>query len=401
MWFKGEKEIPHYEIFKLKSVKINASWHDVFVPPGSPLSVHPLHFIYASTRASILGGKIGLRGQLAGLGLGSSALCYLTPSKAGKSYTPTTRLFLHNNFKYAKDFVGSSIKGTIGASLAYLEMQRMGYAWSGHWEDCAPSTHVPIIPPTKKAKATTKKSSTTPKASTPDFIFASSSEICLVDAKGSSRALDEVRSFTKGEWKRQIYPNRRVNLIGGGAPTEGRIISSALKHPQGVGVISAHGYFRSQKTTSESKKIKGFEGSLKAVQKVNYTNAFYLLGLNRMAEQLRGKGDDSAWKQLSWALSQAKEVDGSGKVFSGPMRVVDLGRQGAWLMQPFCRIDTLENAFTSLSDGESSPLPTTDLLFPEKTEKLSDAAGSKLQGTERMVVQSHDGVGAIFQRVDI
>ena len=160
MWFSGSKVIPFYELHNLKHVKTNAVWHKPVAPPGVSLAVDPLLFIYASTRSSILGKRIGLRGQLAGLGLGSVSLCYLAPLISSGVKLPSNKLFLHHNFDNTKDFIGSSIKGTIGASLAYLEMQRLGYAWSGHWEDCVSATGTSVT-------------------ATPDFIFASARDCAL------------------------------------------------------------------------------------------------------------------------------------------------------------------------------------------------------------------------------
>lgn len=146
MWLFGNKIIPIYELHNLKHVKTNAVWSKAVTPVGSPLSVGPLLFIYASVRTSILGPKVGLRGQLAGAALGSAALCYLTPFLKSAIALPPNSIFLHHNFYNAKDFIGASIKGTIGAALAYLEMQHLGYAWNGHWEDCVASTGISADP---------------------------------------------------------------------------------------------------------------------------------------------------------------------------------------------------------------------------------------------------------------
>lgn len=386
MWFSGSKVIPFYELHNLKHVKKNAVWHKPVAPPGVSLAVDPLLFIYASTRSSILGKRIGLRGQLAGLGLGSVSLCYLAPLISSGVKLPSNKLFLHHNFDNTKDFIGSSIKGTIGASLAYLEMQRLGYAWSGHWEDCVSATGTSVT-------------------ATPDFIFASARDVCLVDAKGSARPFSDVGTLAKNEWKRQIYSNRNVKLKLGGMPTEGRIIATTLVRPRAVGLVAAHGRFRTPRAHLTMPKVPVNPDSLaiKSVQKTNFTNAFYLLGLNALASKLINANDNGlgAQKQLAWALAQAEVIDGQGAVFKGISRFVNLGSEGAWIMQPFCRADILREAFLYLDSNDAPPVSSAALILPTNIELGREFSGGALRSAERMIVQSRDGVGAIFDRVNI
>ncbi len=110
MWFSGGKDIPGYEHYRLKHVKTNAVWEAPSAVTSAPMNLHPAHFLYGSTRSSIMGKRLGLRGQLAGLGLGSAALCYLRPDAPS---VPLGRLSLHGNFNNAKDFVGTTIKGVV------------------------------------------------------------------------------------------------------------------------------------------------------------------------------------------------------------------------------------------------------------------------------------------------
>lgn len=390
MWFHGIKDIPRYELHRLKQVRKKASWDKAIIPAGAPLAVDPLLFIYASTRASILGSKIGLRGQLAGQGLAAAALCYLTPNVHGATAKHLNRIFLHHNFGHAKDFIGSSIKGTIGASLAYLEMQNLGYAWCGHWEDCTSLTV-----PTATSSATTK-------VPAPDFVFASSSNVCLVDAKGSARTMKEVRVIAKSEWRRQIYSNRHVKLDGGGTATEGRIIAASLANPNGVGLVTAHGRFLGPSRTPGSggmSPVSTTSKAIKAVQKINFTNAFNFLGLHSMAGHLIGGPLGKARAEMSGARLSAVDIDDFGAVYIGEHRIIDLGGQGAWTMQPFCRLDVLEEAFESLLSDSAPAIAQPPAMLTPNPDNAESSGDGKMTSSDQVILQSRDGVGAIFKRI--
>jgi len=399
MWFHGIKDIPRYELYKLKQVRTKASWDKPVIPAGPPLAIDPLLFIYASTRASILGQKIGLRGQLAGRGLGAAALCYLTPNLYSPGAKVTNKIFLHHNFNYTKDFIGSSIKGAIGAALAYLEMQDQGYAWCGHWEDCT----APAVSTTSSVASTsTASGSAKAKAPAPDFVFASSSNVCLVDAKGSARTMKEVRQIAKHEWKRQIYSNRLVKLVGGGTVTEGRIIAASLANTNGVGLVTAHGRFLGSSLppgTGHASRVSTTRKAIKTVQRINFTNAFYLLGLNAMANHFIGGPLGLARAEMDAARRSAVNIDDLSSVYAGGRQIVDLGEQGAWAMQPFCRHDVLEEAFENLvSDNAPAVAETPAMLAPLPGNARSSGDG-KVVSADRVILQSRDGVGAIFERV--
>ena len=403
MWFHGIKDVPRYELYKLKQVRTKASWDKPVIPGGPPLAIDPSLFIYASTRASILGQKIGLRGQLAGRGLGAAALCYLTTNLYSPGAKATNNIFLHHNFNYTKDFIGSSIKGTIGAALAYLEMQDQGYAWCGHWEDCTTPAVSTTSPSASTSKTTVSaKVKAKAKAPAPDFVFASSSNVCLVDAKGSARTMQEVQQIAKNEWKRQIYSNRLVTLAGGGTATEGRIIAASLANPNGVGLVTAHGRFIGSSLppgTGHSSRVSTTSKAIKTVQKINFTNAFYLLGLNAMANHFIGGPLGLARAEMDAARRSAVDIDDLGSVYTGKRRIVDLGDQGAWTMQPFCRLDVLEEALENLvSDNAPAVAETPAMLAPPPDNAKSSGDGKGVSASQ-VIFQSRDGVGAIFERV--
>ncbi|RMS08252.1 hypothetical protein ALP72_00624 [Pseudomonas coronafaciens pv. coronafaciens] len=389
MWFSGGKDIPGYEHYRLKHVKTNAVWEAPSAVTSAPMNLHPAHFLYGSTRSSIMGKRLGLRGQLAGLGLGSAALCYLRPDAPS---VPLGRLSLHGNFNNAKDFVGTTIKGVVGASLAYWEMQHLGYAWEGHWEDFFPPSAVP-------GRATPA----------PDFIFASDADVCLVDAKGSSRPFSEIGSIAKGEWKRQIYPNRNAAFKSGGLPTEGRVIALVLDpNHTGVGLVTAYGRFRKGVVPavgngagialSPDDPSPSFS-AIKAVQKVNFTNVLFLLGLYEIAGFLINdqQTQQSAKAQFGLVAQRTVEIGGIGMVYTGASRFFDLGDQGGWVMRPFCHIDTLREVYEAFVLGLGGELSTKQLILPKDMSPVK--VGNEPKPKERMVVQSRDGVGAVFERV--
>jgi hypothetical protein len=386
MWFFGNADVPRREYYKFRHIKTtNAVWEKVVSPYStSPLSVNPLLFAYAATRASILGPRIGLRGQLAGAGLATASLSYLTlfPPK-GIATPPTKRIYLHHNFENAKDFVGSSIKGTIGAAIAYLEMQGSGYAWSGHWEDCVVSTSATAFP---------------------DFVFASAHEVCLVDAKGSASAFAEVGGMAKSEWKRQIYPNASATMKLGGTPTEGRVIASALT-PTGLDLVTAHGKFSRSRAKSATAALQGSPspGAVRSVQRVNFTNAFFLLGLNWLAsalipadteERVRRPTPAQIEEQRLTATQEAQEIDDGERVYIGPSRVFAPGTERAWTMQPFCRTSIIDAVVRSFLENQPDfQVPPTELMLPVIANTDLDD-----EMLDRVVFQSRDGVGMIFTR---
>jgi len=271
-------------------------------------------------------------------------------------------------------------------------MQHLGYAWEGHWEDFFPPSAVP-------GRAT----------AAPDFIFASDTDVCLVDAKGSSRPFSEIGSIAKGEWKRQIYPNRNAAFKSGGLPTEGRVIASVLDpNHTGVGLVTAYGRFRkgvvpafgngAAKALSPDDLSPSFS-AIKAVQKVNFTNVLFLLGLYEIAGFLINdqQTQQSAKAQFGLVAGRSVEIGGIGMVYTGASRFFDLGNQGGWVMRPFCHIDTLTEVFAAFVLGLGGELSTKQLILPEDMSPVR--VGNERRPKERMVVQSRDGVGAVFERV--
>jgi len=58
MWFHGIKDVPRYELYKLKQVRTKASWDKPVIPTGPPLAIDPTLFIYASPAHQYSGKKL-------------------------------------------------------------------------------------------------------------------------------------------------------------------------------------------------------------------------------------------------------------------------------------------------------------------------------------------------------
>lgn len=371
MWFTSAAEISRKKRFTLKKIKKNVGWNLPVSPYGNDLAIDPLMFVYAAMRASIVGYKIGLRGQIAGALLGAAALAYLYKPKSNSSST-ADRIRLHWNAHSLKDFVGTGMKGTIGAALAYLEMQDLGYVWKGHWEDCingsASGAH-------------------------PDFVFASSTDVCLVDAKGSSSGQVLVEKTAKNEWTRQIRPNLGTVLRFGGTATEGMVIAADLASSADVSLISTYGRLNAA-TSPATPPAKASASAIAAVQRANLINVCFLLGCTDVAFSLLRGGNASG---LSSFIKQKapQALEGGGDVIIGPVRLSVPSQKGIWLVRPFARVHMLEamaSKFSGDTPSMSVDIPQFNLIVPRIFEEN--------WGEEKQIVQSRDGVGVIFSHSD-
>jgi hypothetical protein len=312
-------------------------------------------FAYAAARSSIVGAKLGLRGQIAGLGLASASLSYLTKPVPDD-------IFLHHNFTLLKDFVGTSLKGTIGAAIAYLEMLDLGYVWQGHWEDCVSSMSGDAHP---------------------DFIFAKPSTICLVDAKGTTLSAD---STAKQEWRRQIYENRAVKLKFGGTADEGRVVATALSETDPAVVVSAYGSWAKPGPTGV--KTAPSPGAVASVQRANFIDAFFLVGLSNLAWKLVGRNDVGSLEQGTARLVSLRGEE----VYVGPIRMTLALDDQQWIMQPFCRKEVVDAAIRYVSGDRSVPM--------EHSVREGGLVRSHADDLNATFIDGPDGVGVRFRRVD-
>ncbi|HDR9771433.1 TPA: hypothetical protein QDC27_006951 [Burkholderia cepacia ATCC 25416] len=381
MWFNGNAEIYRFQHIEVKSITSRINWGDSSTPFGPSQVISPLEFVYAAMRASITGPRLGLRGHLAGGALAVSALSYLSKWRPRAVYGPAFGdLFYHENARYLKDFVGSTVKGTVGAALTFLEMQSRGYPWFGHWEDCSNS---------ESTKAH------------PDFVYASSLDVCLVDAKGSASSFWSVMDRVKGEWREQILANAHIPLAFGGTATEGRVIAATLSRSTGTGLISAYG------------RLPELVGPLKlppayllpynpahfAVQRAHFISVFFLLGLNSLAFCLLNPSQQSRSRALTErddALQAVQRfVDGHG-VYVGPARLSFQAGSNTWTMRLYAREHVIRDASDHLLLDRPELVETPMVRQRPQADQIIVLEAEN--APREVLVESADGVGAIFSR---
>lgn len=374
MWFSGDAQIQRETLFLVKNIGPNKiTWKPGAKPYAPALDVNPWSFAYAATRVSALGAKVGLRGQLAGSGLSVAALAYLLRHAPPGPTPPSLRL--HSEFFLLKDFVGTSLKGNIGAAFAFINMQDRGYVWSGHFEDCVTAT---------------------PIGAHPDFVFANSTDVCLVDGKGSASSIPKIELKVKAEWRRQIRPWIATPMKFGGLPTEGRVIASAMSISAGMHLVTAHGQFQPPAPVGGSVALPRTR-AVESVQLANYVDACLLLGRDDLAQQMSDRRREALGVVVAiWLGDGDQKIDDGEQVYLGTPRLALQGEREQWSMQPFCRAHILNAAVRKFS-GELPDLdiPATQALVPPAPR---DGMEDRL---DRVIVQSRDGVGALFRRVSL
>ncbi len=363
MWYFGRAKFQRARSYEFDKMGVKASWNAVVSPYGPDLTVNPLAFMYAAARTSITGEKLGLHGLLAGIGQAQSALAFLQLCRG------SSELAMHKNFPLAKDFIRTGITGTVGAALSYLEMMDLGYKWAGHWEDCV---------------------SGFPSGKHPDFVFASSNSVCLLDAKGKGSLDQPVDSRVKTGWRAQIYPHRAQPMVFGGTANEGRVIGAQLEQLTGSAsaaraeLVVAHGQWAAARASPTA---------IASAQRGNFVSACFLLGLPAMAAALMktsvlGRVSQRGFENPGDVLGRA-DVSGAS-VFVGPTRAVVNFGQSQWAMRPYCRPEALELVVAKFLGGEAgAELPTFE------PQGVVDADSSR--GVH--VVEGGDGFGAEFVRI--
>jgi hypothetical protein len=351
MWFHGSVDIPRQTLFKLKNVKTNATWQPKESLYDLPLRVNPYAFAYAAMRTSIVGKHIGLRGSIAGGGLAIASAAYLF--KKGMD------LEFHPRFNDVKDFIGTGIKGTVGAAFSYLYMMNKGYVWAGHWEDAI------------------SKSVAGPH---PDFVFASKLDVCLMDAKGSSKNVPDIESLVKKEWKRQIWPNRKETFIFGGTCTEGAIIATRVAPGLSASFIKAHGRFQGVSPLNLASK------AIKSVQRANYINACFLLGLHKTAFSMLSRDKVNTAPATLIRELEYSNITGDNVLIAPPRLILQNGN-GSYLMRPFADVNFLKKMIIGLYDDSD----WSDVILPQT---ILNTKNQEVE--EKILIQGGDGVGAEF-----
>jgi hypothetical protein len=68
-------------------------------------------------------------------------------------------------------------------------------------------------------------------------------------------------------------------------------------------------------------------------------------------------------------------------------------------MQPFCRLDVLEEAFENLLTDNAPAVAETPPILNQSPDNATSSGDGKMTSSDQVILQSRDGVGAIFKRV--
>lgn len=118
-----------------------------------------------------------------------------------------------------------------------------------------------------------------------------------------------------------------------------------------------------------------------------------------MANHFIGGPLGLARAEMDAARRSAVDIDDLGSVYTGKRRIVDLGDQGAWTMQPFCRLDVLEEALENLVSDNAPAVAETPAMLAPPPDNAKSSGDGKVVSASQVIFQSRDGVGAIFERV--
>jgi hypothetical protein len=350
-------------------------WKKGPCPYGPPIHVNPFTFLLAASRCSVLGTYTNKHDQFGGVGLGLAVLHYLTVTR---SSTPpfAPRLQLNAKCNPFKDFVKSTITGTIGAAVAYVDMQSSGYGWVGHWEDCS------------------KKSGNA--GSAPDFVFSSATETCLVEAKGSSRKSTNLDNLAQDSWSRQVWPHRTTPLKLGGTATEGRVIATHISESHPGATTSAYGRFKPGGAAHQL-------GGRTSVLLSSYLDITRLLGLRSTNRELRRRfwekeqetsAHDSVLTKISIDSGELVETSSESIAFAIDSTI--------WEMSFFVRTSTikfLSAAFLGETiDRETTPPAHAGNLMFGVTKDGISLSDQSIGEAGRVFTEGKDGFGALFVR---
>lgn len=384
MWFSGNAVVQRGKRYDVRRIGKRVSWKSPVASYGPALQVDPWTFAYAATRASVVETTVSPCGRLAGAALSTAALVYLTARSSPRGGLDS--LNLSSDFALLKDFVGTSLKGTIGAAIAYIEMQNLGYAWAGHWEECVASP---------------------PVGAHPDFVFATTEDVCLLDAKGSATDLSSVERLAKSEWSRQILPNASASLAFGGHPTEGRIVASSMSYGTDVQLVAAHGKFKSSTSPAATSPTlvnqPAASESVRSIQIANFVEVCDLLGQLELSHQLRNlKREIAAAGTFLYINGGTATIDSGDRVILSnlPSTIINIDGS-AWSMRLFCRHQVLNAALRVIASIDSDgAIPKTTRIVA--ADSLSTAEGPRIKSRSPLsvIVQGLDGVGALFLRVN-
>jgi hypothetical protein len=217
-------------------------------------------------------------------------------------------------------------------------------------------------------------------------VFASGTEICLVDAKGSSASMQDLARHVKDEWRGQIKSCLGVKLAGSVTPTEGRIIGARLSAAGAAEFVTAYG--KAFPTGSVAAGVvpheatiaafKGRDPGVAAVQRANYFGASLFLGFQDLADALNPRaGSGTA------ALEALAYRDQGDERRFGRSYVHSLADGSAWRLDSFIRGEVLRAVINKFIGNQRVAIPTN--------AQVDDAE----HRSNEIIIQSRDGVGVL------
>ena len=376
------------------------SWDKAVMASPADLPVTRYSFAYAVIRTSITGFRLGIRGTLAGLHLAAACLPQLKVIHAPAA--APNRLRMHRDFELVKDFLSNGFRGTIGAASAFLAMHELGYPWVGHWEDCLGSG--------------------LPAGSRPDFVFGRHSSVCLVDAKGSSMAPQNIEREVKDSWRDQIRHQLNVPLLTGGLPSEGRVICTTLSGSRDMALTIAYGARTAGGSLGSSLgsalnagalQPPMVSGSVLSAILASYRDVLLLMAatkpqaysLTEFVADVRPDAPplNSIESLIDDALSGAQDIYGIGNVAMGGPAFTYQASDGVWEARVFCQTDVLRRALAlSIQRPERFEFPLATPVGLDggvvSRHVSSPNQTTKSSGRDEFLVMGRDGVGAVFKK---
>ncbi|MBS7780917.1 hypothetical protein [Acidovorax sp. CCYZU-2555] len=281
------------------------------------MPVDYIGLVAAMVRTAAAGKVVSVTSTTATSFLADSVLQYLSSTAHGVS--------ISQDFHELKDFVGTAYTGVLGAGLCYMWMLHDGYVWKAHYEE--------IVIAHGSGKAVPE----------PDFVFAKTGDIAIVESKGTGRKLVSAVTAAKNGYLHQVEPGARRALHGGIFASRGYAFGTALNTTIGAGssCIEMACIFRNY--SPPPKALAGCKPSvpvapnphqplsagLQLVRKANYAELYRQLGLDS--------------KQIASVVQSLHQGDQT--LFQSPHRfrlMIDGEAWTAWLALPFGIIRGIE-----------------------------------------------------------
>ncbi|MBQ0933462.1 hypothetical protein [Ideonella alba] len=285
----------------------------------------------------------------------ASALAYMQRANSGGSY----HLQLHPDIDDAKDYFGLSVKGTVGAGFAVLEMQAQGYAWLGHWEEAF----------------------YTPGEKCPDFVFGRDDVVAAVEAKGTEAIGSQLERAIKDGWREQV----RDSAAWGA--DEGWLIATCLSRTTPTSLRRAYQDFAGGAAPS------GFPVAPGATDRNRMTTQAALQCVLAGVLNWVGLGVPPSSSSNRVLANAYRFLRGPGNesVLLGESGTVSVSGLGTLTMTPLCRRQTIRDLANRLRDRSRFPEPDVDRATDYRKPLALEPGG----GVELWLL---DGTGMRFER---